>query len=98
MNDKNEYLRAPVTFLVAVLLLEGLFATLVSTGWFWGGVLLFVLMSTIQVITLILIWYIFKLLTRVSDRLKDIESDQSKRELRTTKSTLSSEGAPSDER
>ena len=76
MNDKNEYLRVPVTFLVAVLLLEGLLAVLTSIGWFWGGVFLFVLISTIQIITLILIWYVFKLLIRMSDRLKNIEDNQ----------------------
>jgi hypothetical protein len=98
MNDKNEYLRVPVTFLVAVLLLEGLLAVLTSIGWVWGGVFLFVLISTIQIITLILIWYVFKLLIRMSDRLKNIEDNQTKRELRTTESTLSTEGAPSVER
>ena len=92
MNDKNEYLRAPLTFLVAVLLLEGLFAVLASTGWLWGGVFLFVLMSTLQIITLILLWYIFKLVIRVNDRLRAIEDSQPKRDLRTRESRVSALG------
>jgi hypothetical protein len=76
MNEKNDSLRAPLTFLVGVLLLEVFFAVLAGTGLFWGGLLLFLLMATIQIVTLILIWYVFRLVIRIGDRIKILEASR----------------------
>jgi len=73
MKDKETELGEPLAFLVIILLLEALFIFLASTGWFWG-MLLFILISSIQIITLILVWYVFRLLLGIHDRLKDLES------------------------
>ncbi|HCF94943.1 MAG TPA: hypothetical protein DEW46_07770 [Verrucomicrobia bacterium] len=54
MRVDNHSLRGPITFLSEVLLLE--------------GILLCVVLSTIQIVTLILLWFAFRLLIRVNDR------------------------------
>ena len=78
MKDDNDSLRGPITFLIAVLLLEGILAALAGAGLIWGGILLCVVVSTIQIVTLILLWFAFRLLIRVNDRLKALEKDNSK--------------------
>jgi hypothetical protein len=73
MNQNSE-LKKPLLFLIGILALEGLLAILLGMGWFWGGVLLFILISSIQIISLMLIWYIFRLLLKISLRLKELET------------------------
>ena len=96
MNGKNDDLRAPLTFLIGILFLECVFVVLAGAGVFWGAAFLFFLVSTIQVVTLILIWYVFKLVSRVNDRINNLEMNQSKQECRATCFTPSPESPLSD--
>lgn len=72
--NKNSELKTPLLFLTGILALEVLLALLLGMGWFWGGVFLFILISSIQIISLMLIWYIFRLLLKISARLKELET------------------------
>ena len=78
MKKDNDNLRGPITFLIAVLILEGLLGALAGAGLVWGGILLCVVLSIIQIITLILLWFAFRLLIRVNDRLKHLEHNNTK--------------------
>ena len=65
--------RAAVASLAGLLILEATLALLAGEGYGWGSVLLDALVSTLQVVTLILVWSAFRLILRVNERLKRLE-------------------------
>jgi len=73
MNEDKNSLKGPFQFIAIVVIIELILGFLAAEQLWWAGVALFIFMATIQALTLLLLWYVFKLLIRVSDRLKTLE-------------------------
>ena len=78
MSDTGKSMRGPIGFLAAALLIETLCVAFASAGSGLARNILLALGSMIQVVTLILVWYIFRMLIVVHKHVTNIEQHQPK--------------------
>jgi NhaP-type Na+/H+ or K+/H+ antiporter len=76
MSEDQNSLKGPLGFIAFVVIVEVILGLLATSHLWWASVALFILMASIQAASLLLLWYVFRLLLRVSDRLKTLEEDK----------------------
>jgi hypothetical protein len=78
MNDAKGNAAGPLGIIGFIVLIELVLAIFASQHVWWAGLALFVLVAAIQTATLLLLWYMFRLLLRVSDRVKNLQIKDAK--------------------
>jgi len=74
MSDEHDTLKGPLGAIGLLILVE-LMLALLAAHTRWAGIALFIVLSFIQAATFLLLWYTFRLLLKVNERLKRLEKD-----------------------
>lgn len=73
MEKDKSSLKGPLSFIAILVVIELGLALLAVNDIQWAGIALFVILTSIQACTLLLVWYLLRLLVVLNNRVKNIE-------------------------
>lgn len=73
MEKEKASLKGPLSFIAILVIIELGLGLLAVKNTYWAAITIFIILTTIQAITLLLAWYLLRLMVVVNNRVKNLE-------------------------